>query len=127
VSIVATYLYHQVHRNANAAYSVSGWDTECSSEIPPWVEDLKAYIDQLSGRTHVYQEPQSTVILAEAYLEQRRIAEQLEPSSAVEPEVEEITVAAKAVTDLSIDTDEDENRTPRNCTYLQHERYCGTT
>jgi hypothetical protein len=114
VSIVSTYLYHEIHRNANAAYSVSGWDTEYSSGIPPWVEDLKAYIDQLSGRTFLYWKTVDIVVLAEEYLEQRRIAEQLNLSSAVEPEVEEITAEAEAFTDLSIDTNEDENRTPRN-------------
>jgi hypothetical protein len=114
VSIVITYLYHEVHRNANAAYSVSAWDAEYRSGIPTWAEVLKAYIDQLSGRTPFYQEPQSTDILAEAYLLQRNIAEQQELSGAAEPEVEEITAAAKAVTDLTVDTDDDQNATPRN-------------
>jgi hypothetical protein len=85
-----------------------------SSEIPPWVLDLKAYVDEISRRTPFYREPVSSVILAEAYLEQRRIAYQLEPSSGVEPEIEEIIAEAVAFTDLSIDTDEDDNRTPRN-------------
>ena len=113
VSIVITYLYHEVHRNANAAYSVSAWDAEYSTGVPTWAEILKAYIDQLSGRTPNYQE-HSTDVLAEEYLEQRRIADQQEQVGAAEPEVEEITAAAEAVTDLSIDTDEDQNATPRD-------------
>jgi hypothetical protein len=113
VSIVITYLYHEVHRNANAAYSVSAWDAEYSTGVPTWAEILKAYIDQLSGRTPNYQE-HSTDVLAEEYLEQRRIAGQQEQIGAAEPEVEEITAAAEAVTDLSVDTDEDQNATPRD-------------
>ena len=113
VSIVITYLYYEVHRNANAAYSLSAWDAEYSTGIPTWAEILKAYIDQLSGRTPNYQE-HSTDILEGEYLQERNTAEQQEQIGAAEPEVEEITAAAEAVTDLSIDTDEDQNATPRD-------------
>ena len=113
VSIVITYLYHEVHRNANAAYSVSAWDAEYSTGVPTWAEILKAYIDQLSGRTPNYQE-HSTDILEGEYLLQRNTADQQEQIGAAEPEVEEITAAAEAVTDLSVDTDEDQNATPRD-------------
>jgi hypothetical protein len=111
---VATYLYHEIHRNNNAALSLGGHELTDPHPPPPWVLCLQTYINAKSGTTPFYLEPVGTVIVAKAYLEQRRIAHQLDLDNGVEPEIEDITAAAEAVTDLTIDTDEECDSKPRN-------------